>query len=71
MGVGETHWGVSLSSKSPRKVFNPLPENLSLKQAMVIGTAGFTAMLCVNALEEAGVTPDKGEVIVWCKRWCR
>ncbi|MEX5904383.1 acrylyl-CoA reductase family protein [Providencia hangzhouensis] len=65
MGVGETHWGrVSLSSRNPCKVFTPLPENLSLKQAMVIGTAGFTAMLCVNALEEAGVTPDKGEVIV-------
>ncbi|HHE6468896.1 TPA: oxidoreductase [Providencia rettgeri] len=64
-GVGETHWGgLASQARVPAKYLTPLPENLSLKQAMVIGTAGFTAMLCVNALEEAGVTPDKGEVIV-------
>ena len=64
-GVGETHWGgLASQARVPAKYLTPLPENLSLKQAMVIGTAGFTAMLCVNALEEAGITPDKGEVIV-------
>ncbi|QDJ13606.1 oxidoreductase [Mergibacter septicus] len=41
-----------------------LPNNLTPKQAMIVGTAGFTAMLCVNALINAGVTPDKGEVVV-------
>lgn len=41
-----------------------LPQNLTAKQAMIVGTAGFTAMLCVNALINAGVTPDKGEVVV-------
>ena len=39
-----------------------LPETLTQKQAMAIGTAGYTAMLCVLALEKQGVTPDKGEI---------
>ncbi|SMB87595.1 putative quinone oxidoreductase, YhdH/YhfP family [Pasteurella testudinis DSM 23072] len=42
----------------------PLPSGLSARQAMIIGTAGFTAMLCVNALSEAGVQPQHGEVVV-------
>ena len=42
----------------------PLPAGLDTRQAMAIGTAGFTAMLCVMTLEEAGVTPDKGPVVV-------
>ena len=41
-----------------------LPEKLTQKQAMAIGTAGYTAMLCVLALEKQGVTPDKGEILV-------
>ncbi len=41
-----------------------LPENISTANAMAIGTAGYTAMLCVLALENAGVTPDKGDVLV-------
>lgn len=41
-----------------------LPENLSPKAAMALGTAGFTAMLCVNALLAAQVTPNKGEIVV-------
>lgn len=41
-----------------------LPEGLSLHQAMVIGTAGFTAALCVDKLEHAGMTPDSGPVLV-------
>ncbi len=42
----------------------PLPEGLSLKQAMILGTAGFTAAQCVNAIQLNGVTPDAGEIIV-------
>jgi acrylyl-CoA reductase (NADPH) len=41
-----------------------LPDALSTRQAMAIGTAGYTAMLCVLALEEGGVTPDSGDVLV-------
>ena len=42
----------------------PLPSGLSPEKAMTIGTAGYTAMLCILALEENGVTPDKGEILV-------
>jgi len=42
----------------------PLPDGLTLKRAMSIGTAGLTAMFCVMALEEHGVRPDKGDVLV-------
>lgn len=42
----------------------PLPENLSLKEAMVFGTAGFTAALSVHRLEQAGITPEKGPILV-------
>ncbi|WP_272681735.1 acrylyl-CoA reductase (NADPH) [Providencia sp. PROV129] len=64
-GVGETHWGgLSSQARVPANYLTPLPEQLSLKQAMIIGTAGFTAMLCVQALEDAGITPDKGEIVV-------
>lgn len=64
-GVGETHWGgLATQAKVPADYLTPLPESLSLKHAMVIGTAGFTAMLCVNALEEAGITPESGDILV-------
>ncbi|EOG1933871.1 oxidoreductase [Providencia stuartii] len=64
-GVGETHWGgLATQARVPADYLTPLPEDLSLRQAMIIGTAGFTAMLCVNALEEAGITPERGEIIV-------
>jgi acrylyl-CoA reductase (NADPH) len=64
-GVGETHWGC-LAQKARLKGdwLVPLPKAFSTKQAMAIGTAGYTAMLCVLALEKQGVTPDKGEVLV-------
>lgn len=64
-GVGERHWG-GLAQKARVKGdwLVPLPQGLSAKQAMAIGTAGFTAMLAVVALEEQGVTPEKGEVVV-------
>ena len=64
-GVGERYWGgYTQLNRVQSKWLVPLPEGLSLKQAMGIGTAGFTAMLCVMALEKYGLTPDAGEVLV-------
>jgi acrylyl-CoA reductase (NADPH) len=64
-GVGETHCG-GLAQKARLKSewLIPLPKEFSPRQAMAIGTAGYTAMLCVIALEKNGVTPDKGEILV-------
>lgn len=64
-GVGENHWGgLAQSARVKSDWLVALPEKLSTRQAMIIGTAGFTAMLCVMALEEGGVTPADGEIIV-------
>ncbi len=64
-GVGEGHWG-GLSQKARLKGdwLVPLPSAFTPKQAMAIGTAGYTAALCVDALVDWGVTPDQGEVLV-------
>jgi acrylyl-CoA reductase (NADPH) len=64
-GVGETHWG-GLAQKARLKGdwLIPLPDQLSARQAMAIGTAGYTAMLCLMALERHGLSPDSGEVLV-------
>ena len=64
-GVGETHWG-GLAERARVKGdwLVPLPETIDLRQAAAIGTAGYTAMLCVLALERQGVTPDQGEIVV-------
>ena len=64
-GVGEAHWG-GLAQKARVKGdwLIPLVPEFTAEQAMAIGTAGYTAMLCVMALEKGGVTPDKGEVLV-------
>jgi len=63
--VGEKYWGgYSQRQRVQSKWLVPLPDGLDSKQAMAIGTAGFTAMLCVMTLEEAGITPDKGTVLV-------
>ncbi|MFO1050323.1 MAG: MDR family oxidoreductase [Geminicoccaceae bacterium] len=64
-GVGERHWG-GLAERARVKAdwLLPKPEGLSLAQCMAIGTAGFTAMLSVLALEEQGVRPGDGEVVV-------
>jgi acrylyl-CoA reductase (NADPH) len=63
--VGEVHWG-GYAQKARVKAdwLVPLPEALTPRQAMAVGTAGFTAMLAVMALEDHGLTPDKGEVLV-------
>lgn len=64
-GVGETHWGgLARQARVPGAWLVPLPASISLRRAMAIGTAGYTAMLCVLALERHGVTPDSGEVVV-------
>ncbi len=64
-GVGEGHWG-GLAQKARLKGdwLVPLPAAFTPQQAMAIGTAGYTAMLCVLALERHGVTPDQGEIVV-------
>jgi acrylyl-CoA reductase (NADPH) len=63
--VGEVHWG-GYAQKARVKAdwLVPLPHGLTTRQAMAVGTAGFTAMLAVLALEDHGLTPDKGEVLV-------
>ena len=64
-GVGEQHWG-GLAGKARVKGgwLVPLQAPFTPRQAMAIGTAGYTAMLCVLALERHGVAPDKGDVLV-------
>ncbi len=64
-GVGENHWG-GLASQARVKGdwLVPMPTGLDGRKAMIVGTAGFTSMLCVMALEEAGITPDAGEIVV-------
>lgn len=63
--VGEVHWG-GYAEKSRIKAdwLVPLPEGLSPRQAMAVGTAGLTAMLAVMALEDHGLAPGSGEVLV-------
>ena len=64
-GVGESHWGgLSGYARLKGDWLIPLPKGLTAQRAMALGTAGYTAMLCVMALEREGVTPDKGEIIV-------
>ncbi len=64
-GVGENHWG-GLAEKTRLKGewLIPLPKGITPLQAMSIGTAGYTAMLCIMRLEQLGITPEKGEVVV-------
>ncbi len=63
--VGEIHWGgYAGMARVKADWLVPLPEGLSTKRAMAVGTAGFTAMLCVTALEDHGLTPEKGPVLV-------
>jgi acrylyl-CoA reductase (NADPH) len=63
--VGEKYWGgYSQRQRVQSKWLVPLPPGMESRQAMAIGTAGFTAMLCVMTLEEAGITSDKGTVVV-------
>lgn len=64
-GLGESHWGGYATRARVRSEWVvPLPSRLTPLEAMAIGTAGFTAMLAVMALEEHGLMPDQGEVVV-------
>ncbi|MEX3015224.1 acrylyl-CoA reductase (NADPH) [Gymnodinialimonas hymeniacidonis] len=63
--VGEAHWGgYSQKARVKGDWLVPLPDGLSAEQAMAVGTAGFTSMLAVMALEDHGLTPGNGEVLV-------
>jgi acrylyl-CoA reductase (NADPH) len=64
-GVGESHWG-GLAQRARVKAdwLVPLPDGLSARQAMAIGTAGYTAMLCVLALEHHDIQPEAGDILV-------
>ncbi len=63
--VGEKHWGgLAERARVNADWLTPIPEEFSTYQAAAIGTAGYTAMLCVLALEDHGVTPESGAVLV-------
>ena len=63
--VGEAQWGgYATRARVKADMLVPLPAGLTLRQSMAVGTAGLTAMLAVIALEDHGLTPDKGEVLV-------
>jgi acrylyl-CoA reductase (NADPH) len=64
-GSGETRWGgLSQLARLPGDLLVPLPPAFTLRQAMALGSAGYTAALCVLALERHGVRPGDGQVLV-------
>lgn len=64
-GVGENHWGgLAQKARLNGDWLIPLPKSFTAAQAMAVGTAGYTAMLCILALERNGVTPQQGEILV-------
>src|ERR1700691_5722166 len=64
-GVGEQHWGgLAQLARVKGEWLIPLPPAFTARQSMAIGTAGYTAMLCVIALERHGVAPGDGEILV-------
>ncbi|MBL8395036.1 MAG: oxidoreductase [Candidatus Accumulibacter sp.] len=64
-GVGETHCGgLAERARVRGEWLVSLPQRFTPRQAMAIGTAGYTAMLCVLALEQHGVKPEDGEILV-------
>ena len=64
-GLSESHFGgYSEKARVKSEHLLKLPENISNKQAMAIGTAGYTAMLCVLAIEDHGIKPDDGVILV-------
>lgn len=63
--VGEKHWGgLAERARVQAEWLTQIPEEFSTYQAAAIGTAGYTAMLCVLALEDHGITPERGAVLV-------
>jgi acrylyl-CoA reductase (NADPH) len=64
-GVGESHWGgLGQRARLNGDWLVPLPSSFTARQAMMIGTAGYTASLCVGVLLDHGVRPDQGEILV-------
>ncbi|WP_144934138.1 acrylyl-CoA reductase (NADPH) [Pseudomonas alabamensis] len=64
-GVGERHWGgLAQRARLDGDWLVPMPAGLDERQCMAVGTAGYTAMLCLMALERHGLTPDQGPVLV-------
>lgn len=64
-GVGEGHWGgLAQKAKVKGDWLIALPKAFTPRQAMAIGTAGYTAMLCIMALQDHGVKPEDGEILV-------
>ncbi|HEX3397846.1 MAG TPA: MDR family oxidoreductase [Steroidobacteraceae bacterium] len=64
-GIGETHWGgLAQLARVKAEWLIPLPAAVTARQAMAVGTAGYTAMLCVMALERHGLAPGDGEILV-------
>lgn len=64
-GVGETHWGgLAQQARVKADWLLPIPAGLDARQAMALGTAGYTAMLCLMALQDHGITPASGPVLV-------
>ncbi len=63
--VGEVWWGgYAQTARVKADWLVPLPKGLTTRQAMAVGTAGFTSMLAILALEKHGLTPEKGQVLV-------
>lgn len=64
-GMGENHWGgLAQKASVPGDWLTPIPKEISTYEAMAIGTAGYTAMLCLMALQRNHITPESGEIIV-------
>lgn len=64
-GLSQTHHGgYAEKARVPGDWLVPVPEPFGTRDAMAIGTAGYTAMLCVLALEHAGLAPDRGDILV-------
>jgi acrylyl-CoA reductase (NADPH) len=64
-GVGEVHsGGFGEVARVDGNWLVPLPDGITTRQAMAVGTAGYTSMLCVMALEKHGITPESGNILV-------
>jgi acrylyl-CoA reductase (NADPH) len=64
-GVGESHWGgLAQQARLKSEWLIPLPKAFTAKQSLAIGTAGYTAMLCIMALQKHGIEAGDGEILV-------
>lgn len=64
-GVGEGHWGgLAQKARINGDWLIKLPDNITAKQAMSVGTAGYTAMLCILKIQQHGISPDMGDILV-------